>query len=173
MAANYSSTGSDTFPAGHVIQTTTVPLGTTKTTISSPINGNWGATVVSGSITPLYSNSSIIIHAKFSIRIGDNGGDSGFGYRFYRSASGITDDYIDSISGWTSGSVHSQMYRNPHSSTTVVSEHDLSWIDNNVSIASTAVTYTLYVSTYQVSEVIVVGAEYQGRWDVFFQEIKR
>jgi hypothetical protein len=171
--AIFSTTGSDTYPAGHVIQTTNVVVGTNTSTVNSPVNGSWAASVVAGAITPLYSNSSIIIHAKFNTRMSDASGDAGYGYRFWRSASGITDSYIDSISGWTAGSVHSQMYVNPYNYSTIIEEHDLSWQDNNVSVASTAVTYTLFFSTYIVSAAITCGADYSGRWSIFFQEIKR
>ena len=51
-----------TFPAGHVVQTTARAGNVNNQTVtSSPTSGTWYATVVTGSITPIYSNSSIIV----------------------------------------------------------------------------------------------------------------
>ena len=163
------------YPAGHVVQTTARVGGAGSDTVtSSPTNGTWYATVVAGSITPIYSNSSIIVNAKWVTRITENTGDNGYGFRFYKSATGITDGYRDGVANWDGvGSVHSAYYRDPLQHTTYVDAYNISWIDDTSEVAGTAVTYTLYHSTYNVDTAIASGGTYEGRWDMFFQEIKR
>ena len=164
-----------TFPAGHVVQTTARAGNVNNQTVtSSPTSGTWYATVVTGSITPIYSNSSIIVNAKWVTRITESTGDCGYGFRFYKSATGITDGYRDGVANYDgAGSVHSSFYRDPLQQTSYVNAYNISWIDDTSEVADTAVTYTLYHSTYNVDTAIASGATYEGRWDMFFQEIKR
>jgi hypothetical protein len=163
------------YPAGHVVQTTArVGAVSNQTVTNSPVNGTWYGSVVEGTITPIYSNSSIIVNAKFAVRASDTGGDFGYGFRFYKSATGITDGYPDGLSSWDgAGSVHSALYRADVQYTTLIDSYNIHWIDDAVGIADTTVTYTLYASVYNMSSAIAVGAVYESRWDVYFQEIKR
>jgi len=172
-AANLTLASTTTFPAGHVIQTTTHTGSNTETTINTT-NNQWSSTVVTGSITPKYSNSSIIIHASFSAEVNNASSEVGVGFKFYKEASGITASFPDSISGKdpTATNTHSQFYRNPHNYTEMIDSYELSWIDDNVSVADTAVTYTLYAAGIALSSC-VIGASYGALWHIFFQEIKR
>ena len=170
----YNSTlgTSATFPAGHVVQTTADVSAGTETTVSSS-NNTWGDTVVTGAITPKYSNSAIIVHCSFTAEVNDASNDVGFGCRFKRTASGIADSYPTGLSGHDSGNVHSQMYRNAHQYTQLIDTYAITWVDDNVSVADTAVTYTLQTAGYGLGANCKVGGTYNARWHIFFQEIKR
>ena len=162
------------YPVGHVVQTTTSLSSNTETTINSS-NNTWVSTVVTGSITPIFANSSIIIHGNWTSELNDSSGDIGLGFRFWRSASGITDSYPTGTAGFdpTATNVHSQWYSTPHNYTVIEQGWDYTFMDNNVTIAGTPVTYTLYAAGYGLGSSCKVGAPYGGMWTLFFQEIKR
>jgi len=161
-----------TFPAGHVIQTSLVTGAATSTNLSTT-NNDWTGTVVTASIEPLYSDSAIIIYASFGSLAGDTGSDMGYGFRFKRSASGISDAWPESISGYNSGNTHSQFYRHDIQYTTLFDWFNLTLMDSNVTVASTAVTYQLEGAQYNCSGTVSVGGPHSSRWSIWFQEIKR
>jgi hypothetical protein len=169
--------GSDvTFPAGHVVQTSTVNKASTNTSVGTGTVG-WTSTVVTHSITPKYSNSAIIVHANFVGSIQDANGDSGYNFRWLRSASGISDSYpagMNIAENQTGTDAHS-IYMNPTSPAVLVRTHQHTLMDENVTVADTPVTYTLQVHTYNVEQYAKFGSNnwtnYQ--WSIFLQEIKR
>jgi hypothetical protein len=75
-----------TFPAGHVIQTTTATTSTSAT-----YNQNTWAHVLSVSITPKFSNSKIMVSWSCINFYQDNDGNLGYGFRIRRHAPFPTD----------------------------------------------------------------------------------
>ena len=65
------------------------------------------------------------------------------------------------------------MYRNAHQYTQLIDTYAITWVDDNVSVADTAVTYTLQTAGYGLGANCKVGGTYSARWHIFFQEIKR
>jgi len=161
--------GQGSFPAGHVVQTTDVTSGTTETTINTT-NNTWTDTVVTGSITPLYSNSDIAIHVSYNAVLNDSTGDQGIGFRFKKTISSTVTNPSD-ISSWESSNVHSNWYSNPYVINSVV-DFSFSWLETDGGTAGTATNYTLQAAQYNVNSC-EVGGGYGGRWHIWFQEIKR
>jgi len=174
-AGNLSNTAI-VYPAGHVIQTTAVINGTTVSSVNLPTNNAWRSTVVAGTITPLYDNSSIVVHASFTNRVYNTPGDYGFTFRFWKSATGITDSYPTGMSHYGTGTnTHGTVYRNTFQYLDTTDNYDLNLMDADCETTN-EITYTLYVSDWGLADTggnHTIGATYNGSWAIFFQEIKR
>ena len=163
------------YPAGHIVQTSTVNKASTNTNLGTGTVA-WTPTVVTHSITPIYSNSAIVVHANFIAHMSDSGGDQGYNFRWKRTATGIADSHPAGMYIGTnqSGNDAHCIYMNV-AVASLSRPHQHTLMDENVTVADTAVTYTLQASTYQVSSYAKFGSNtwtnYQ--WSVFFQEIKR
>tara|TARA_R110000803_G_scaffold62823_1_gene123267 strand:+ start:150 stop:782 length:633 start_codon:yes stop_codon:yes gene_type:complete len=156
------------YPVGHVIQTTTVTTGTTETDISGT---SFQDTVVTGSITPLFSTSSIIVHVSFKINFYNTSGDGGCAYKWKKVHSGGT-SYPANLSGYVSGDVLSLVYLNPATPSTYQVQHDMSPQDSAAGVAGSAVTYTMQAAEYNLDDLKWGGCN-NGKWTIWFQEIKR
>ena len=165
-----------TFPAVHVVQTTTSSYGTTKTIIAGS-SGTYNSTVVTGQITPLYDDSSIIINANFNCQIeGESSGDCGYALKWYKSGTGITDGFPAEINMGdnVTNQTHSTFYRYPVQYDSMSDNYGISLINNDCETTNT-LTYTLYASKYDVDDKLHVGSTQWNntKWIIFFQEIKR
>jgi hypothetical protein len=164
------------YPVGHIVQTSTLNKASTNTNLGTGTVG-WTSTVVTHAITPIYSNSAIVVHANFIGHISDASGDSGYNFRWLRAATGIADSYPAGmyIGTGQSGSDAHSIYKNGAYNTSFTRQHQLTLMDENVTVAATPVTYTLQVATYLVDAYAKFGSNtwtnYQ--WSIFFQEIKR
>ena len=168
------------YPVGHVVQTTTRFSGQTISSLGTQSgNGTFLNTVVTGTITPKYDDSSIIIFCNFNSQIGDTAGDSGLGFRIVKTGTGVTSLHgsprIGPVDGDTQSEGHASYYFNPHSGTSQrVSPNQLVQIDNDCETTNT-ITYTLQCILYNVSSNCKIGSNewYNYDWGIFFQEIKR
>jgi hypothetical protein len=158
-----------TFPAGHVIQTTAV---TTATTYGNVGNGTFVDTVITGSITPLYADSSILMIANFNCYVHDTASDFGFSFRVKKVHSGGT-SYPDSMNQYSgSGNMHGTVYHNWGNGDGSFNIHP-TLLDPSAGVAGSAITYTLQGDSYNVSNTITMGGNVGNRWSLYFQEIKR
>jgi hypothetical protein len=164
------------FPSGHVVQTSTLNKGSTNTNIGTG-TATWTSTVVTHAITPIYSNSAIIVHANFLAHMSDSGSDGGYNFRWLKTGTGIAADTYPAgmhmavnQTGSDAHAIYEEVYAEGKSL-----QHQLTLMDENVTVADTAVTYTLQAHTYNVSTYAKFGSStwdnYQ--WSIFFQEIKR
>ena len=168
------------YPAGHVVQTTTRFRDETFSSLGTQGgNGTFLNTVVTGTITPKYDDSSIIIFCNFSSQVGDNSGDHGIGFRIVKTGTGVTSLHgsprIGPVDGDTQSEGHSSYYYNPHNGTTqIVLPNQLVMVDNDCETTNT-ITYTLQCILYNVgSNCKIGGNEWDNYdWSIFFQEIKR
>ena len=158
-----------TFPAGHIVQTTSVTSGTTETVVSSN-NNQFTDTTVQGSITPLYSNSDIAVYVSFQVVMNDTGGDSGVTSRFKKTV-GSTVTFPADLTSLDSGSCHSIFYRNAHQYTAMVANFSHAWLDTTGNTAHSASSYILQGAQYNVSSTCQFGGPYDSRWHIWFQEI--
>ena len=168
-------TSATTFPAGHVVQTSTLNKGSTNTNIGTG-TATWTSTVITHAITPIYSNSAIIVHANFLAHMSDSGSDGGYNFRFLRTATGIADSYpagMHMAENQTGTDAHA-MYEEAHAEGKSL-QHQLTLMDENVTVAGTAVTYTLQAHSYNISTYAKFGSSTWNnyQWSIFFQEIKR
>ncbi len=167
--------GAGTFPAGHVVQTSTLNKANTSTNLGTG-TVTWTSTVVTHAITPIYSNSAIILHANFVGHLSDSSGDSGYNFRWLRSATGISDSYPDGLhigNNQTGTDAHAvYISASPASNSR---QHHMTLMDENVTVADTPVTYTLQVHTYNTDGYAKFGSNTWGnyQWSMFLQEIKR
>jgi hypothetical protein len=164
------------FPIGHIIQTSTVVKASTATNLGTGTVA-WTSTVVAHSIIPIYSNSAIVVHANFIGHTSDNSGDSGYNFRWLRTAAGISDSnpagmYIGT--GQDGTNAHC-IYKNEPYNASFSRQHQLTLMDENVTVASTAVTYTLQVASYNANGYAKFGSNTWNnyQWSVFLEEIKR
>jgi hypothetical protein len=167
------------YPVGHTVQTSTLNKASTNTNLGTN-NGTgtvtWTSTVVTHAITPIYSNSAIVVHANFMGAINDASSDSGYNFRWLRTATGISDSYPAGMyigtgqSGGDAHCIYSSLVLN-----TFTRQHQLTLMDENVTVATTPVTYTLQASTYNIDGYAKFGSNTWGnyQWSIFFQEIKR
>ncbi len=160
--------GQGAFPAGHVIFTTPTAAAFTSTNLAAA----WTSTVVTASITPLYSNSSILLFANFFIYVNDNAGDVGVSTRVKKVHSGGTSYPADMNTHDGSGGMHSTFYNNidPGDGGHM---HALVTQDSSAGVAGSSVTYTLEGWAYNSSATSTIGGNLNNRWWIYLQEVKR
>ena len=102
-----------TFPAGHVVQTTLPARGTNYTTGPSE-DPTWTDSVVTSTITPKFSNSSIISFLHLGAWFGgESSGDMGYGFRLKKAGTGVSNTYGSPLFGpIIQDEGHSIFYRN-------------------------------------------------------------
>ncbi len=166
------------YPTGHVVQTTDITTlpNNTYTNTTTPSNNTFYPTVVVGKITPIYSNSSTIIHSMFVVRTAESSGDMGYAMRFRKNSTSLTASVPTGMSDYTTSTVHSSRYRNAIQYIDLNDMWHVTFMDSNVGIAGEEVTYTLEVAAYGLTNsgnTIAVGAYYDGYSHTFMQEIKR
>jgi|2_EtaG_2_1085320.scaffolds.fasta_scaffold64428_1 hypothetical protein len=163
-------------PAGSVIQTSSVITGTTSTNDSSPTDHTFFDSVVTGSITPLIDDSSIIISSHFSVTLGDEtNGDIGFTFRWKKVVGSTTTYPTSALIGGVNAAGYGTYYTNDHDwPEGFVWDKKFSSVDSDVDTTS-AVTYTLQYATYQVDNTFRIGGNGWNnfQWNLYFQEIKR
>ena len=166
--------GASTFPAGHVVQTTVPNRGVSTSTGSS------GASVITGSITPVYDNSSIIIFASWQADYtGETTGDAGYNVKWQKTGTGVTTAVGDPVLGPMHSSMYMYFYRSQESASTArtaryTNAHQHVLMDNDCETTN-EITYTLHWATYNVDGTFTIGGNSWGyhNWSVHFQEIKR
>jgi hypothetical protein len=168
--------GAGTFPAGHIVQTSTLNKGSTNTNIGTG-TATWTSTVITHAITPIYSNSAIIVHANFLAHMSDSSGDGGYNFRWLKTGTGIAADTYPAgmhMAENQTGSDAHAIYEAVHAEGKSF-QHQLTLMDENVTVADTAVTYTLQAHSYNVSTSAKFGSSTWNnyQWSIFFQEIKR
>ncbi len=169
--AGGSITSATTFPAGHVIQTTAVAHGVTYGSVGRN-NGTFVDSVITNSITPLYSDSSILLFANFIFYVHDTSGDCGTAYRAKKVHSGGT-SYPDSMNTYSgTGNMHGTVYHNWGNGDGTW-HHCPTLLDPTVGVAGSSVTYTLQGDSYNTSNTCTMGGHLSNRWHIFLQEIKR
>jgi len=162
-----------TFPAGHVIQTTAVTTGITKTIVT--LDGDFASTVVTRTIEPIYDDSAIIAHVHFVTWIGgENYGDSGYSFRFLKTGTGVSTANPAGMDQDPTETGHAAMYRSPLQYTEWADIHSLSLMDEDCETTN-LITYTLQAAEYNLDGAFNVGANtwYNFRWSIYLQEIKR
>ena len=168
------------YPVGHIVQTTTRFRDSTFSSLGTQSgNGTFLNTVVTGTITPKYDDSSIIIFCNFSSQFQDTGGDVGVGFRIVKTGTGVTSLHgsprIGPVDGDTQTEGHSSYYLNPHGGINQwVFPNQLVMVDNDCETTNT-ITYTLQCIMYNVSTHCKIGGHEWTNydWGLFFQEIKR
>ena len=167
------------YPVGHVVQTTSRFRDSTLTNLGTQTGtGNFANTVVTGTITPKYDDSSIIIFANFVMQIGDDVGDSGVGFRIVKTGTGVTSLHgsprIGPVDGDTQTEGHASYYFNGYNYNQMVMPNQLVQVDNDCETTNT-ITYTLQGIIYNIGSNVKVGGNewYNYDWSIFFQEIKR
>ena len=169
------------FPAGHVVQTT-LPTRAATMTIGGSEDPTWTDSVVTSTITPKFSNSSIIcclsIQAWFG---GETSGDFGYGFRLKKAGTGVTNTYGSPLFGpIIQNEGHSIFYRNsPSGGAEFQHTHYFTLYDNNCETTNT-ITYTMQYTTYNADNATggnsmrIGGNPWDNfQWNMFFQEIKR
>ena len=180
-APTIASMANCTFPAGHVIQTT-LPTRAATMTIGGSEDPTWTDSVVASTITPKFSNSSIIccinIQAWFG---GETSGDMGYGFRLKKAGTGVSNTYGSPLFGpIIQAEGHSIYYRNsPTAGPERQHTHYFSLYDNNCETTNT-ITYTMQYTTYNMDHASGGNAMRIGgnpwdnfQWNMFFHEIKR
>jgi hypothetical protein len=168
--ANFTTTGSDTFPAGHVIQTTDRFIGTTYTSV--PCGNSMLSTVITGSITPSDASNSIIIFYDTNVYIHNTSSDTGFNLRLHKSHSGGTSTPSDLADG-TSYDYNSEYWNMGTGDSSASVQRAI--IDDAGGVAGSAITYTVQAQTRCGSSGFVSSTvSWAGRqWRIWFQEIQR
>ena len=166
------------YPAGHVVQTTgvTALASQTYTELSAPSSNAWTSTVVVAKITPIYSNSAIIINAQFGVQCGDSTSDFGYALKWVKTSSSLSASSPTGMSDWKTGSYYSSKYRYNFNYIDNFDRITNCGMDENVGVAGEEVTYTLYVGRYGLDasgNKLRIGASYNGSSHNYVQEIKR
>ena len=170
--------GVGVIPAGHIVQTTGINSGATSTNAVGS-DTSMQTTVVKQTITPIYDDSAIIVHANFIIGIAaETTSDFGISVRWLKTGNGVTTAYPVGMrtNSPDDDENYSFIYRNPFQYDTIVNAHTLSLMDEDVEVAGVPVTYTLEVGEYGIDGVtLYVGSNGWGnyKWTVYLQEIKR
>jgi hypothetical protein len=156
--------------AGSIVQVSADTTGTSRTDINVG-NGIWTDTVVTAAFTPTVSGSDVIVSSYFSV-YGTNtaAGDLGFAIRYKRAISGGATTYPTSLSGFGSGNSYGSAYFNYGG--------ELHWTVTPILLDSpstdAAITYTLQCSEYNAEGLMCgAGQGTQGRWHIWFMEVKR
>jgi hypothetical protein len=170
--AIFSTTGSDTYPVGHVVQNT-VPVRAATITTGK---GAWRDTVVTAAVTPLFDDSAIVIHATFSVTVtGESSSDHGYAIRVKKSGTGVTNTYGSPLIGPSiQDEGYSYHYRDSVQYAQLNNTHHLTQIDNDCETTN-AITYMLQNMTYGVDGDLQMGGNGWDniQWMMWFQEIKR
>ena len=181
VGARSGNVGSDVYPAGHIVQITALNTGNTDTTLST--GHSWDPTVVTGSITPLFDDSSIIINAQFSAYAANSGQASGnsnpgFTFRWLKTSSASVTANPAGVTIGTNNSSCPQGYLAIDDSGNLQS-YNIRWpyahvlMDSDCETTS-AITYTLQCASYNTASASKCGAGNTGAWwHVYFMEIKR
>jgi hypothetical protein len=164
---------------GSVIQTSNVITGTTSTYNGSPTDNTWYDSVVTGQITPIFDDSSIIIHTHVMTQIGNENSYVGWNFRWKKVVGSTTtypaigpDDYNGGMTGGFGFFYESLHYS---SSDNWARDNKLTSVDSDVDTTS-AVTYTLQWATMLgTNDGVRIGGNAWGnfRWHLYFQEIGR
>ena len=168
-----------TFPAGHIVQTTTATVAGTKTTIATGSSNNnvWTATVVTAAITPIFSTSSIIVNANFTTHIhGEGSSDLGYGFKWKKTGTGIAaNTYPSGMELNHNAQGHSNYYRDSFQYQSISNNNQHTLMDNAVGVSGVAVTYTLHCQQYGIDGTFYVGGTHwdNTHWVIFLQEVKR
>ena len=163
-----SSNTGVTFPAGHIVQSKLASSGSTESTHN--VSNQWDDTVITGSITPQYSDSNIMIQTTHTTYLYNLSGDGGYAYRWKRTIGGVA-DYPTHLTMLTGTNFHSQMYINPWGSRSEdVDVRSVLLIDENVGTTN-AITYTMQAGLY-LSNNMQCGGTYGGKWYLHLFEIK-
>jgi hypothetical protein len=170
VATGNLSNSAIVYPAGHIIQTTTVVYGTTDTSLNIG-NNSWTDTVMTGSITTSGATNSVMIHCGFTFYVYNTSGDSGMALRYKKVHSGGT-SYPDQCSTYDGGgNFHSAYYSDQAENH--VDYYHFSMQDPTCGVAG-SITYTLQGGEYNAENIgIGNGAGMNGRWYIYFQEIQR
>jgi len=158
------------YPAGHVIQTTTVTAGSTNTDCNQG-NGVWTPTVITASITPSGSSNSIIIFCEVFAYWNNSSADLAYSFKFKKVHSGGTSYPSPNLSQWGSATTYQGLYHNTGTGDNNY-QHNLIYQDSAGGVTDSAITYTLECSEHN-AESLVVGSGLSGYWKIWFQEIKR
>jgi hypothetical protein len=173
--ANYTTTGSDTFPAGKVIQTTAVTRASTRTEVDTA--SGYQSTVVSSTITPNYDDSAIIAFVNFvTYWGGESVGDMGWALRFAKTGTGVSTTYPLGMytSYGSSGQYHNGYYQSTSENQEGARICQLVLQDEDCETTN-AITYTLQCAQYHIDNGLDIGSNGWGnyQWSIYFMEIKR
>ena len=160
-----------TFPAGKIIQTTTVTHGSTTTNCNVG-NNTWTDTVVSGSITCSSATNAVIVHFDYAVYLNNTTSNAGAGFRIKKVHSGGT-SYPDTLSQYDgSGTIGlSCMFQNDTGDH--LNRMSSSQIDPSAGIANSQITYTVQCSEYGTEALSVGNATMESRWMIWFQEVQK
>ncbi len=89
--------------SGSIIQVTASVITSSNTFNNSHIN-QYNDTVMTGSITPKFSNSTIIVNFQFGILLRDNGSNAGLGYGVKRNGTRVITSSTNPHEQFVSGS---------------------------------------------------------------------
>ena len=179
VGAKSGIVGSDVYPVGHVVQTTVPNRGATYTT-GTP--GSWSASVVNGSITPIYDDSAIIIFAAWCGDVSsETTGDHGYGIKWVKTGTGVVNASGSPLIGPViQDEGYSAFYRAQEGTASgaylarLTNHYTHTAMDNDCETTNT-ITYTLNFTTYNIDGNLGIGGNNwdNHQWSVYFQEIKR
>ena len=89
--------------SGSIIQVTASVITSSNTFDNSHIN-QYNDTVMTGSITPKFANSTLIVNFQFGILLRDNGNNAGLGYGVKRNGTRVITSNTNPHEQFTSGS---------------------------------------------------------------------
>ena len=164
------------FPAGHIVQTTTATVQATKTNVDGTDNVYVG-TVVQGTITPIFDDSSIVVVANFSTHVhSESSSDHGFALRWKKSGTGISaDTFPNEMRHGNMNNGHANYYADPFQFGSTIDTYSISVMDNDFGVSDVVVNYELWVSPYGIDTNLYIGSNVwdNTNWMIYFQEIKR
>jgi len=159
-------------PGGGKILQVVSANGVTSTS-ASITPATWTATVCTASITPSATSSTILVWWRGALHCYDTGaGDAGMGTKISRAISGgaTTDEQgLSNCSRMSSGDVHSDHYLATAGSTDFVVTMNGGGLDSPST--TSALTYTVHISSYSVANSLTFGGTYGGTWMMTLQEV--
>ena len=164
-----------TFPAGHVVQTTAVTRGNTRTDVNTA--SGYQSTVVASTITPNYDDSAIIAFANFNVFFSsESSGDMGIALRFLKAGTGVSTTYPLGMytSYGNSAQYHNGYYQAFPDHNEMGQIYQLVLQDEDCETTN-AITYTLQCAQYHVDNTLLVGSNVWNnfQWSIYLMEIKR
>lgn len=165
--------GSASMPAGSIVQTSDPVTFTTYTNGWS--DNSWADTVITGTFTPDYADSDVIVISRWWCTLNNTSSDVGYSLRWKRAVSGETDVYPvamnDSATNSSSGTAG--LYWNSTEATDYVTAREMFLVDNEARTAATQITYTMQYTTYSGDGTFRIGTGNAQRASLWFMEVKR
>ena len=169
------------YPAGHIVQVSEVFNGNDDTSLSTA--HTFESTVVTGNITPLFDDSSIIINAHFGAYAHNTGEASGvsnpgFAFRWLKTSTATVTANPVGIKLGTNNYSMPQGYLAIDDGTSLQS-YNMKWPYAHVLMdfdceTTSQITYTLQVAPYNTTAGSLCGSlNASAYWYVYFMEVKR